>query len=108
MKIIGIEGMTTQQIQEEINNGAKFVYYRYCISVIVMTFRRSTDIYFIRPGQHGAVKGMGWTALTMLLGWWGIPWGPIYSVSSLATNLQGGKDVTGQIVHSLNVQELVS
>jgi hypothetical protein len=30
------------------------------------------------------------TTVTWLLGWWGIPWGPIYSIHALAKNLLGG------------------
>ena len=40
--------------------------------------------------------------------WWGIPWGPIYTVGCLSTNLKGGKDVTDEIVKSMNIQELIS
>ena len=69
MKIIGIEGMTPQQLQEEIGNGARFVCYSYCISVILITFRRSSDIYFIKPGDNRVVKGLGWTLLTLSIGW---------------------------------------
>jgi len=31
------------------------------------------------------------TAHTWALGWWGFPWGPIYTLSALFTNLIGGK-----------------
>jgi hypothetical protein len=27
---------------------------------------------------------------TLLLGWWGIPWGPIYTVQAIARNFRGG------------------
>ena len=108
MKIQGIDGLTTQEINDEISNGAKFVTYRYCISIIVLTFRRSSDIYFIKTGENAIVKGLGWTFLTFVLGWWGIPWGPIYSIGSLATNLSGGKDVTKEIVGSMDVHSLVN
>jgi hypothetical protein len=108
MKIIGIEGMTPKQIGDEIDNGAKFVIYSYCISVIILTFRRRSDIYFIKPGQNSVAKGLEWTLLTFLLGWWGIPWGPIYSIGALSTNLSGGKNVTDQIRTSLNIHELVN
>jgi hypothetical protein len=96
MKVLGIEGMTSDQVRFEIQRGARFVYYQYCISIVVMTFRRSSDIYFIPAGESSVSKGLQWTLLTMLLGWWGIPWGPIFSVQSLITNLKGGKDVTAQ------------
>jgi hypothetical protein len=31
------------------------------------------------------------TAITWVLGWWGIPWGPIYSLQAIFTNMFGGK-----------------
>ena len=62
-----------------------------------MTFRRSSDIYFVRAGESAVGKGLGFTLLTLFLGWWGIPWGPIYSIGSISTNLGGGKDVTAAV-----------
>ncbi len=106
MEIRGIEGMSTREIQDEISNGAKFVFYRYAVSIIFLSFKRSSDIYFVRPGQNRVTKGLGWTLITFFFGWWGIPWGPIYSVGCLGTNLSGGKDVTEQIKQSLDIHEL--
>lgn len=31
------------------------------------------------------------TAITWILGWWGVPWGPIYSVQALLNNMVGGQ-----------------
>jgi hypothetical protein len=108
MEILGIEGMSTREINEEINNGAKFVIYRYCFSIIVLTFKRTSGIYFVKAGENRVFKGLQWTLITFFFGWWGIPWGPIYSVQSLATNLAGGKDVTQEIKKSMDIRELVS
>jgi hypothetical protein len=102
MKIHGIEGMTTAEINQELQRGAKFVLYQYCISVVVMTFKRGTDVYFIKSDESAVGKGMGWTALTFFLGWWAIPWGPIYTIGSLITNFGGGKDVTAEILAAVN------
>jgi hypothetical protein len=44
MKIRGIEGMSPDQLQFEIQRGARLVCYYYCVSVVVMTFRRSSDV----------------------------------------------------------------
>ena len=33
---------------------------------------------------------------------WGIPWGPIWTIQSLAVNFRGGKDVTDAVVKSLS------
>jgi hypothetical protein len=35
-------------------------------------------------------------------GWWGIPWGPIFSIQSLITNFKGGKDLTAEIGAAMN------
>lgn len=96
-KITGIESMTKEQIAFELQRGGKFVQYQYCISIILMTFKRSTDIYFVSADQSAVVKGLGWTLLTVLAGWWGIPWGPIFTVQSLWHNLKGGHDVTAGV-----------
>lgn len=101
MKIVGIEGMSTDQLKFEIQRGAKLVVYQYAISILVMSFRRASSIYYI-PADHSAVsKGLPWTALTLVAGWWGIPWGPIFTIQSLVTNFKGGKDVTAEIMAQL-------
>lgn len=97
MKILGIEGMSPDQLKFEIQRGAKLVCYQYCISIVVMTFRRASNIYYIPAGQSAVAKGLPWTLLTLVGGWWGIPWGPIFTVQSLVTNFQGGKDVTAEL-----------
>ncbi|UZR98260.1 hypothetical protein [Chondrinema litorale] len=99
-EIKGIEGLTTEQINKELQRGAKFVVFQYCISLIVVTFKRGSDIYFIREGESAVGKGIGYTLLTFFVGWWGIPWGPIYTIGSLYTNLSGGKDVTQEVLNA--------
>ena len=97
MKIKGIEGMSPEQIRFEVQRGAKFVFFYYSVSVVVMSFRRPSPVYFIPAGQSALGKGLPWTLLTLLAGWWGIPWGPIYTVQSLVVNFKGGKDVTEEL-----------
>lgn len=98
MAIRGIEGMSDADILAEVQKGGRFVVYMYCFSVLVLTFRRGTDVYFLKAGESGFKHSMGWTAMTLFLGWWGVPWGPIYSIQCLYTNLRGGRDVTNEIV----------
>jgi hypothetical protein len=102
MKIKGIEGMSGSELQAELQRGGKFVLFQYCVSIVIMTFKRSSDIYFIRASENAASKGLVFSLISFLLGWWGIPWGPIYTIQALATNLRGGKDVTQQVVASLS------
>lgn len=103
--IKGLEDISDAEFQIELQNGAKFVCYTYCISIIIMTFRRSSPIYFIRSQDSRLVKGLPLTLLTLILGWWGIPWGPIYTLGALASNLSGGKDVTDEVLNSMRPSE---
>jgi len=102
-KIVGIEGMNPQQLVNELQNGARFVQYQYCISALIVTFKRGTDIYFLRAGENPKLKGLEWTLLTLVAGWWGIPWGPIYTVQSLWVNLKGGHDLTPEAATALRL-----
>lgn len=102
MEIIGIEGMTPQTLYADIQRGGKFVYFEYCVSILILTFKRSSNIYFIPPGEGTFSKSIGFILISLLFGWWGFPWGPIYTITSLATNLGGGKDVTHEVWSSLH------
>jgi len=104
-EIKNLEGLTVDQVNTELQQGAKFVIFEYCISIIVMTFKRSSSIYFIRAGESTVKHSIGLTLLTLVLGWWGIPWGPIYTIGSLITNLGGGKDVTTDVLNSMSAPQ---
>ena len=101
-KIINMEGLTAEEIKREIQNGARFVMFQYCISIIILTFKRPSDIYFIRANESVLKPSISFTLLSLFFGWWGIPWGPIYTIGSLHTNFSGGKDVTAEVLHSIN------
>jgi hypothetical protein len=101
MKIIGIEGMAWRDLDRELQQGAKFVYFDYCISVIFVTFKRSSNIYLLRQNEPAILKGLPYTLLSVFLGWWGIPWGIIRTIQVLNTNLNGGNDVTKKVVAAL-------
>lgn len=100
-KIVGIDGMAVSELKSELDRGARFVVFEYCISIILMTFKRSSAIYFIRAGQGSVKHSAGFTLLSLLVGWWGIPWGPIYTIGSVVTNVGGGRDVTSNVVAAL-------
>lgn len=101
-QIKNIEGLTVDEMNIELSNGAKFVVFQYCFSIIVMTFKRGCDVYFIKAGESTVKHSIGFTLITLLFGWWGIPWGPIYSIGALFSNLTGGKDITQEVLNSMN------
>jgi len=102
-KVKNIEGLTVEEIKTELQNGAKFVMFQYSISVIFMSFKRGSDIYFIKADESSAKYSIGYTLISLVLGWWGIPWGPIYTIGSLNINLSGGKDLTKEVANSLGL-----
>jgi len=107
MKIVGLDGLSDAQIRDDLANGARFVVYFYCVSILVLTFKQPSSIHFIRPGQSAAARGLGFTLLSLVLGWWGIPWGPIWTLMTVFKNLGGGTDVTRQVMASIAPAEPV-
>lgn len=99
--IVGLEGMSNEDLARELDRGGKFVVFQYTISVVLMTFKRTSAVRFIRAGEGTFGASMPYSAITLLFGWWGIPWGPIYSLMSLIKNASGGEDVTGNVLASM-------
>ena len=101
--IDGLKGLGPAEIVAEIRRGGRFVFFEYCISVVVLTLRRPSAICFLRGDERGWVRGLPYTILSFLLGWWGLPWGVVYTPLAIATNLAGGCDVTQETCVSLGV-----
>ena len=99
--IKGMEGMTGMDLRAELQKGGKFVVYQFCISILVMTFKRPSAIYFVRADESRVSKGLPFSLLSFFLGWWGIPWGPIYTIESFVINFQGGRDVTANVLAAM-------
>ena len=92
---------TKDEILDEIKKGAVFVRYYYCFSVIILSFKRTSEPQLVTAGKSPILAGLPWTALTLVTGWWGIPWGPIWSISCIAKNMRGGDDITDDVVNLL-------
>lgn len=102
MEIKNIEGLSGSEVRAYVSQGGRFVIYTYCISIVVMTFKRPSSIYFIKPGESKLKHGIGFLICSLFLGWWGIPWGPIYTLGSIFGVLTGGKDVTEEVLTHIN------
>lgn len=98
------EGLSTDQINDELQKGAKFIIFSYTISVIVITSRRTSDIYFIKADKPSSKYSWKYSLLTLFFGWWGIPFGPIFSLVSFYKNFTGGKDITQEVLNHINAQ----
>lgn len=93
-----IAGMTNQELRAAVEAGGRFVVYEYVFSVVIMTFQRSSRVFFVPAGKSRLVQGLPYTAISMLFGWWGFPWGFIFTPISIVRNLSGGKDVTKDVI----------
>lgn len=100
--------ITTAELKQKVAAGAKFVYFEYTVSILVATFKRPTSVYFIDANESSAKHSWHLSTLTGILGWWGIPWGPIYTIGTFITNFGGGKDVTAEIMGKLLASEHLS
>lgn len=60
-----------------------------CFSIVLLT-HSFTSRYLLRRSPRAAGVRAGYTLLTLLFGWWAIPFGPIRTVQALYRNLRGG------------------
>lgn len=81
----------------ESDCAARWVVFEYCISFVAVSLRRPSRPYRLRHDQWGWLRGLPYTCISLLLGWWGLPWGVIYTPLTVFTNLAGGIDVTAQV-----------
>ena len=98
VSIKNIEGLTPDALRAEVANGGRFLQFDYAISIIIMTFKRSTDVYFVRHDGSHWKDSWPYTLCSLFIGWWGIPWGFIYTPMALYTNLKGGRDLTKEVM----------
>ncbi|MBV9081806.1 MAG: J domain-containing protein [Acidobacteriaceae bacterium] len=65
----------------------RYVVYRYVTSLIVTRRHAYHGIFCPECGARQAAKA---SLITWFFGWWGIPWGPIYSIRAIGSNMLGG------------------
>ena len=98
MKIKNIDGLTSEDLEQEVKSGGRFVHFPFTVSLLVVTLKRSSGVYLVRNNENAALKGLPFSIISALFGWWGIPFGPKYTFDSIRTNYKGGKDVTDEVM----------
>ena len=74
-----------------------YVVFPYCVSVVVLSFKRSSGIVFVAEGSSRLVAGVPYLLTSLFDGWWGIPWGIFWTAQSIVACLRGGRDLTPAI-----------
>lgn len=87
-----------RDIEQDILKGGRFVTYHWCLSILVMTFSRVSSVRYVRSWKSGAGRAWFYSSLSMLLGWWGFPFGLVFTPICLWKNGRGGSDVTAEFL----------
>ena len=106
-KLKRVEGLSLDQLKEEIKKGGRFIIFPYTISLFITRYMFSSA-YFIRQGEEVSQFSKKYSLRTALFGWWGLVggFGPVNSIKSLAMNRKGGLDITGDIMVNLTEKSL--
>jgi hypothetical protein len=78
----------------DLKNGKRFVVYQYAVSMIVISTLRVSPYEVLGPADSRFVRGLKYSAMSLLAGWWSIPHGPIFTIVSIVRNCRGGIDLT--------------
>ena len=105
LNLHSFSGLTEEAYRSFVAQGERFVVYQYAISVVVYSMQHPTKVYRVKGRMDALLRGLPFTALTALLGWWGFPHGPIFTINSLVTNLRGGRDVGPEVLEFIRQQD---
>jgi hypothetical protein len=72
-----------------VTGESRLHYYDTVTSFLLLTTRKKHGPFLAGSAEAHSQRNRAMTT-TALLGWWGIPWGPIYSIGALASNANGG------------------
>lgn len=92
MRLKELENRTVEELESNMSKGGKFVIFTYAISIILVTFRRSSDIYYIKSDEYRISHGFQYLLLSFFLGWCGAPWGLFTQFSPYENLLDTGYD----------------
>ncbi len=99
------DAMPIAILKQKIAAGAKFVTFQYTVSILFATFKRPSSIYFVDANESTMKHSWHLSTLTAVLGWWGLPWGPIYTIGTFIINFGGGKNVTDIVMQQFLINE---
>jgi len=96
---------TKEELLHAIDNGARFVIFQYCISIIAFALVRYSPAILVFNEEELKDKALSYNRLSRVLGWWSIPYGISETLRSFRVNREGGVDVTEDIL--LNFDSLM-
>jgi hypothetical protein len=103
--VSGAEGMTLLQVEEDVLRGGRFRTFPWSFSLVILSFRRSSPLIYVPANQWVGGHAWLWTLPSLFLGWWGIPWGFLFTLMNIYRNAMGGRELTPAVLQALLGQE---
>lgn len=94
-------GGPAEEVVRRLRAGWRAVRFLSCASFLVATVTRPSGVYLTQTWHSRYFLGLGYSAASLALGPWGIPWGPVWTLRAIWTNLTGGVDVTADVLARL-------
>jgi hypothetical protein len=85
------EGAVYQDIL--IDKDTQITQFQVCLSFLIFTTKIPTRFY-IKDHDNTIFISLFCTFISLIGGWWGLPWGPIYTVQVVIKNIVGGNKRT--------------
>lgn len=105
-RIIVEDNCSFDTLKKHIENGAKFIVYRYTISLfLAITFNRFSSAYLVLPNELPQKVKNKYNFITFIFGWWAIRRGISNAIHSIRLNNSGGMDVTKDIMLNLTEEQ---
>jgi len=104
LKVKAPTGLTFEQVMSQSQQGGKFIAYQYLLPRPFYPVKRISKIYYIDPSGNGANHAFRYNLMTLLWGWWGLPFGPFYTYTIIKNN-KSGIDFTEDIYVNLTKED---
>ena len=100
-RIVTPSKMTYEQLITSCDQGSKFVAYIYLIPrPIFPPIKRLSKIFLINPNEV-VTHSKKYNLLNLIWGWWGLPFGPVYTYTAIKQN-RTGLDYTEDVLVNLD------
>ncbi|WP_200266643.1 hypothetical protein [Luteolibacter pohnpeiensis] len=87
---------------ERVKRGERVITIPYVLSILILTLQRSMGgIHYVNSSNWPMGRIIIATIVTSIFGWWGLPFGPIFSLISLYYLWFGGRDQTRTMLKSM-------
>lgn len=96
---------TEERFNAFVNAGGRFVIYRYTLALVIYSMEHPSGVHSVTGRTQAILRGIPYSLLSVLFGWWFFPTGPFRTIQCLGTNLRGGRDVGGEVLEHIRQQD---